>query len=201
VAPVPLRDILQDQRFWGLVIGNILYMTMYTLWTNWTTLYFVEARGLTQAEANARYAWIPPVFATAGGLAGGALAFRLIRAGREVRKARLSICWLSAVLLLSTAAVPLMPSAAWAAAAISFSYFWTLCMSTNVYAMPLDFFGAHRAAFAVSALTFAYGLMQAFVSPLVGRIIDRYGFASVCAAFAFLPLIAVFVIQVTSRSK
>jgi ACS family hexuronate transporter-like MFS transporter len=200
-AGLPVSGMLRDRRFWGLVVANILYMTMYTLWTNWTTLYFVEARGMTQAEANAHFAWIPPVFATAGGLAGGALAFRMIRAGFDAHVARMRICWLSAVLLLSTAAVPFMASAGWAAAAISFSYFWTLCMSTNVYAMPIDFFGASRAAFGVSALTFAYGIMQAVVSPLIGRMIDSYGFASVCVSFAVLPLLAVVILQVTGRPK
>jgi ACS family hexuronate transporter-like MFS transporter len=200
-ARAGMKGMLEDRRFWGLVAANLLYMTTYTLWTNWTTLYFVEARGMTQADANARFAWIPPVFATAGGLAGGALAFRMIRGGLAPFAARMRICWLSAILLLSTAAVPLMPTTAWAAAAISFSYFCTLAMSTNVYAMPIDFFGANRAAFGVSALTFAYGLMQAAVSPLMGRMIDSYGFASVCSSFSALPLLAVVVLHVTGRPR
>jgi ACS family hexuronate transporter-like MFS transporter len=201
-APSPgTKGMLADRRFWGLVIANLLYMTMYTLWTNWTTLYFVEARGMTQADANARFAWIPPVFATAGGLAGGALAFRTIRAGGEPYSERMRICWISAILLLATAAVPVMPTAGWAAAAISFSYFCTLAMSTNVYAMPIDFFGPERAAFGVSALTFAYGLMQAAVSPLIGRMIDSYGFTSVCVSFSILPLLAVVVLHITGRQQ
>jgi ACS family hexuronate transporter-like MFS transporter len=191
---VAVGQMLRDRRFWGLVIANILYMTMYTLWTNWTTLYFVEARGMTQAQANRQFAWIPPIFATAGGLAGGAMAFRLIRAGMSVTSARLRVCALSALLLLATAAVPLMPGAGWAAAAISFSFFWVTAMSTNVYVMPIDFFGVARAAFGVSALTFAYGLMQAVVSPLIGELIHRYGFGTVCVAFSVLPLASVAVL-------
>jgi MFS transporter, ACS family, aldohexuronate transporter len=191
----PVSDVMRDRRFWGLVIANILYMTMYTLWTNWTTLYFVEARGMTQAAANRQLAWIPPLFATLGGFFGGGLAYRLIRSGLPVLRARMRVCLLSAVLLIATAAVPLMPTAGWAAAAISFSFFWVTAMSTNIYSMPIDFFGAERAAFGVAALTFAYGLMQAFVSPAIGITIDRYGFASVCVSFAVLPLIAVAVLQ------
>jgi ACS family hexuronate transporter-like MFS transporter len=95
-----VKGMLGDRRFWGLVIANVLYMTTYTLWTNWTTLYFVDARGMMQADANTRFAWIPPVFATAGGLAGGALAFRTIRAGVEPFAARMRICWISAILLM-----------------------------------------------------------------------------------------------------
>jgi hypothetical protein len=74
-------------------------------------------------------------------------------------------------------------------------------MSTNVYAMPIDFFGPDRAAFGVSALTFAYGLMQAAVSPLIGRMIDSYGFTPVCVGFSALPLLAVVVLHVTGRQR
>jgi hypothetical protein len=130
---------------------------------------------------------------------GGGLAYRLIRSGMNVQTARMRICFMSAVLLLATAAVPLMPTASWAAVAISFSFFWTTAMSTNVYAMPIDFFGASRAAFGVSALTFAYGIMQAFVSPLIGELIIRYGFGTVCVSFSVLPLMAVWVLWVTTR--
>ncbi len=200
-SAIAVEGMLRDRRFWGLVVANILYMTMYTLWTNWTTLYFVEARGMTQAQANRQFAWIPPIFATAGALAGGAIAFRLIRGGMAVTPARLRVCLLSALLLLATAAVPLMPDAAWAAVAISFSFFWVTAMSTNVYVMPIDFFGAGRAAFGVSALTFAYGVMQAAVSPLIGELIHRYGFGVVCVSFSALPLAAVGVLYWATREN
>ncbi len=188
-------DLLLDRRFWALVIANILYMTLYTLWTNWTTLYFVEAHGLSERQANRQFAWIPPIFATLGGFAGAALAFRWIRNVMQVFNARMRVCTWSAVLLLATAAAPVMPNAAWSAVAISFSYFCVTAMSTNVYVMPIDFFGAAHAAFGVAALTMAYGLMQAFVSPLIGVMIHRFGFAGVCAAFSVLPLAAVGVLR------
>jgi ACS family hexuronate transporter-like MFS transporter len=200
-APVALRAMLLDRRFWVLIAANMLYMTMYTLWTNWTTLYFVEARGMTEKQANQQFAWIPPIFATLGGFAGGALAFRFIRAGVGVFRARMRVCTASAILVTATALVPVMPTAGWAAAAISFSYFWVTAMSTNVYVMPIDFFGPGRAAFGVAALTMAYGIMQAFVSPVIGEMIQRFGFAIVCQWFAVLPLIAVAVLWMAASGQ
>ena len=91
-------------------------------------------------------------------------------------RARLRICWLAAAMLLLTAAVPLMPTPALAAALISFSFFWCLAISTNLYAMPIDFFGAGHAAFGVSILTASYGLMQTVLSPLIGSMVDHFGF-------------------------
>jgi ACS family hexuronate transporter-like MFS transporter len=196
-APAAVRDLVRDRRLWGLAIANVLLMTVYSLWMNWTTLYLVTAHSLSQAQANQRLAWIPPVFASLGALFGGWLSMRWAKAGVEVQAARVRASLVSALFLLGTAAVPWMPNAGWATALISLSFFWTVAMSANLYTMPLDMFGAARAGFAVSTLTFAYGLMQTFVSPLIGGLIDHYGFEPVCLGVAGLPLAAVGVLQLT----
>jgi MFS transporter, ACS family, hexuronate transporter len=194
--------ILKDRRIWGLAAANALVMTLYTLWTNWTTVYFVEQHHLTEIQANEHFAWIPPVFATLGGFAGGWMAFRTIRsggAGSDVLRARLRICWLAAGALLLTAAVPLMPTPALAAALISFSFFWCLAISTNLYAMPIDFFGAGHAAFGVSILTASYGLMQTVLSPLIGSMVDHFGFPMVCVVLSVMPLAGICILRITTR--
>ena len=196
-----IARILGDRRIWGLAAANALVMTLYTLWTNWTTVYFVEQHHLTEIQANKHFAWIPPVFATLGGFAGGWMAFRTIKSGRvatDVLRARLRICWLAAGVLLSTAAVPLMPSPALAAALISFSFFWCLAISTNLYAMPIDFFGAGHAAFAVSILTASYGLMQTVLSPLIGSMVDHFGFPMVCVVLSVMPLAGVGILRIST---
>ena len=197
--PTGIQAVLRDRRIWGLAIANMLVMTLYTLWTNWTTIYFVQQHHLTEVQANREFAWIPPIFATLGGLFGGWLAYRAIRGGASVLSGRLRVCWTAGVLLLGTAAVPLMPSALLAAAAISASFFFCLSISTNLYAMPIDFFGAERAAFSVSILTCSYGLMQTFLSPLIGLMVDRLGFPSVCVAMSVLPLAGIAILRAATR--
>jgi ACS family hexuronate transporter-like MFS transporter len=195
-------NILSDRRIWGLAAANALVMTLYTLWTNWTTVYFVEQHHLTEVQANEHFVWIPPVFATLGGFAGGWMAFRSIKSGRDgtdVLRARLRICWLAAGVLLLTAAVPLMPTPALAAALISFSFFWCLAISTNLYAMPIDFFGAGHAAFGVSILTASYGLMQTVLSPLIGAMVDHFGFSMVCVVLSVMPLAGIGVLRASTR--
>jgi ribosomal protein S18 acetylase RimI-like enzyme len=163
-------------------------MALYSLWSNWTTVFLVEERGLPPEAANLTLAWVPPVFANLGGLFGGWLALRWIGGGADVLAARRRVCRWSAAALLATAAVPFTSSAGTATALISWSFFWVTAMSVNVYAMPLDLFGAGRAAFAVSALTCAYGAMQTVFSPGAGALIDRHGFGPVCLGGALLPL-------------
>ena len=103
------------------------------------------------------------------------------------------------VMLLLTAAVPLMPTPTLAAALISFSFFWCLAISTNLYAMPIDFFGAGHAAFGVSILTASYGLMQTVPSPLIGAMVDHFGFPVVCVSLAVMPLAGIAILRATTR--
>jgi MFS transporter, ACS family, hexuronate transporter len=198
-ADVSMTEILSDPRMWGLIIANALVMTLYTLWTNWTTVYLVQERHLSEVAANRQFAWIPPLFATLGGFCGGWLAYRSIKTGRDVFAARLRVCWVSAILLLATALVPLMPSPALAIAAISASFFWCLAISTNLYAMPIDWFGPGRAAFGVSIITCSFGLMSALISPVIGTVVDQFGFAPVCVVLAVMPIAGIAILRVSAR--
>jgi ACS family hexuronate transporter-like MFS transporter len=193
-------EVFRDRRLWSILAATVLSMTVYTLWSNWTTVYLVEERGLRLADTASLALW-PPLFFNLGGLAGGWLSLRWVRGGVAPATARLRACLVSAVALLSTAAVPLMPGVGWAVAAICLSAFWSSALSVNLYTLPLDVYGAARAAFAVSMLTFAYGAMQAGFSPLAGRLIDRYGFQPVCLLVAVLPLLGWGVLYLADRER
>lgn len=189
-----------DWRLWALAAANILMMTVYSLWMNWTTLFLQQAHHLDPAAANWRFAWIPPVFASLGGLFGGWMSWRGVKRGAGLYESRLRACVVAAVLLTSTVLVPHVPGAALATALICLSFFMAVAMSSNIYAMPLDLFGAGRAAFAVSVLTASYGLMQAVVSPAFGWMIDNYGFAPVCTTAGLLPLASLALLVAIGRS-
>jgi len=195
-----LAGLLRDRMLWGFVLANILSMPVYTLWTNWTTLYLSEAHGLSLIHAN-RLAPVPNFFAYAGGLAGGWFSLRLIARGRQALAARRHACLLSALAALLTAAVTVAPGPWWATLAISLSFFSITSWSVNLYTMPLDAFGGARAAFCVSLLTGAYGAMQAVLSPLFGAIIDGYGYTPVITGAAVLPLAAYGVLHLTRRKS
>ena len=186
-------NMLADPKLWALVGSILLTMPLYSLWTNWTTAYLVRERGLTEAQANLGFAWIPPIFATLGGLAGGWAAYRLApRMG--VQAARFRVCVVAAGVLLLTAAIPYSASTAVATVAIGMSFFFTLAISVNTYAMPLDLYGPERAGFAISMLTCVYGLMQFAISPQIGRVVDQYGFNPICLVGAICPMLGVLIL-------
>jgi ACS family hexuronate transporter-like MFS transporter len=188
--------ILRDRRLWGFVFANALSMITYSLWTNWLVLYLTDVMRLTLAQA-ARFAWIPPLFATLGGLAGGWLSLRWMEHGLHAVAARTRVCLAGAVLALSTALIPLLPNAAWASGGISLSILAVAAFSVNMYTLPLDTFGGARAAFAVSMLVSSYGAVQAVISPIFGAVIDRFGYAPLCVVASVTPLAAYGVLKWT----
>ena len=184
----PASDILRDRRLWLFVLANALSMVPYSLWVNFTTLYFVEARHLTLVQA-AWYAWIPPALAALGGVLGGWLSLRWIQFGTDPADARRSVCFSASILSLVTFAIPFTPTVGLAACGISVSFFAVAAFSVNMYSLPLDTFGGPRAAFAVSMLTASAGA-AGLISPVFGALIDRHGYTPVIAIAAVCPLLA-----------
>ncbi|MBI4890181.1 MAG: MFS transporter [Acidobacteria bacterium] len=198
---VPVRQILRDRRYWALLASNALLMSVYSLWVNWTTLFLVQAHHLTQAQANYRLAWVPPIFATAGGVFGGWLTLRWSGGAEDVTPARMRAILAGSLLLLGGAAVPFMPTPGLAVAFICLSYFACVASSVNIYALPLDLFGSSSAGFAVSGLTSVYGLLQGVFSAIAGRVVDRYGFTPLCVVVALLPMASWLVLHLALKEE
>jgi ACS family hexuronate transporter-like MFS transporter len=196
----PSSNFLRDRRLWIFALANALSMVPYSLWTNWTTLHLVDVNRLSFVRA-AWFAWLPPLFGALGGVAGGSLSFRWMNAGIAATAARTRVCLLAAIACLVTAIVPWAPGAAVALVGISLSFFSVAAFSVNMYSMPLDVFPADRAAVAVSLLVSAYGAMQAVTSPVLGAVVDRYGYTPVCVAASIMPLAAVAILKGTESRQ
>ena len=134
--PPSIGAVLVDRRFWILLAANVLLMSIYSLWVNWTTVFLVRVHGMSQHQANSQFAWIPPVFATAGGLFGGWLSLRWSAGTGRVVQSRLRVFLLGIVLCAVTALVPSMPNAALATVGICISFFACVAASANLYALP-----------------------------------------------------------------
>ena len=126
---------------------------------------------------------------------------RWIARGVAPVPARLRAILISAVGALVTVAVPATLTPGWAIFWISLSYFFATAGSVNIYAIPIDIYGAQRAGFAISALVFAYGLLQTVISPVIGRIVDTSGYGIVCWMVALPPLAGYALLRWTCRGE
>lgn len=181
--------LLLDRRLIILSLANVLWMVGYTFWSNWTTIYLVQTFSLTTVQASA-YAWVPPVASTLGGFAGGWVSRRAIDGGMDPLSARIYGALLSAIGCFVTVLAPFAPTPLIAILPISLSYFAIVAGSCNIYALPLDIWGGERAGLAIASLGFAYGLLQTVVSPLIGWMVDHFGFSPVCWLVAVPPILA-----------
>ncbi len=192
--------LLRDRRLWALMAANALGMTLYSLWTNWTPSYLVRVHHLQPRQA-ANYSWIVPVAAFLGAVSGGGLSWWWIRRGMSAVAARKRACLAASALAVVTAFVPALPTPAIATAGMSLSLFLVAAWSTNLYTIPVDLYGAARAAFGVSALVFSFGVMQALVSRPLGQAIDHYGFTPVCLIGSVLPLAGSLLVWWQTRAR
>jgi hypothetical protein len=109
----------------------------------------------------------------------------------------LQVILISAMGILLTLLLPLAHSAGLAIAVISVSYFFTLAGSVNIYVIPVDLFGPERAGFAISALVFAYGLLQFVVSPVIGHFANAGQWTAIVWMLSLPPLLAWGLLRVT----
>ena len=190
-----IGEMLRSRGYWGLIVATMLVMTVYSLWSNWTTIYLANAWGMEAAVVNRTLAWIPPLIGALGGIFGGVASMKM--AGNVADSRRRAALFGAVAAAAATALVPFAGSPLLAALCIGISYSCTAMMSVNLYALPLDLFGVERAAFGAASLTGAYGLMQTAISPAIGFVVDRQGFAPVCLAVAMLPLLGVGLLYLT----
>jgi hypothetical protein len=170
-----------------------------TLWVTWTTLYFVDARGLTMVQANQRFSWYPSVFGAVGAFVAGGIAIHWIRRGMGGLAARLRTCWMISPLLFLTAAVPFIPSTRWAAVAVGLSFFGSVCLWTCTHLMPIDLYGVGRAAFTYAMLEGGFTGIQTFATPAIGAMVDRYGYTLVCLLVPLLPMLGLVILTLSLK--
>jgi ACS family hexuronate transporter-like MFS transporter len=197
-ASIDARAILRKAQTWGFIGANILGMTLFSLWTGWTVIYFTTVFRMSTPDAN-QLAPIPQFLGYTGSIAGGAASMLLIRRGWQPLAARRRVCFLAAIGMLVTAFVPFSRTPFEAVTLISLSSFASSLWGVNLYTMPLDAYGSRRAAFAVSLLTAGYGLLTVFISPWIGRQVDAHGFGLVCAVLGCCPLIGYGLLELTKE--
>lgn len=195
----PNLRILRDRPLILVVIANVLWMGSYSLWSNWTTLYLINVHHVT-LQQSARYVWIPPLISNLGGFFGGWMSLRWIKRAKEPVAARRNAVWVSAAGSLVTLLLPLAPDARIATAVISVSFFFALAGSVNIYAIPIDLYGAAHSGLAISALTCAFGVLQTVISPIIGYLSDRKLYTEVLWIVT-MPLILSAMVLVGIRSK
>jgi ACS family hexuronate transporter-like MFS transporter len=190
----PSFAILGERQLLLLVLANLLWMGSYSLWSSWTTLYLVHVHHISLAESR-YYAPIPPLISNVGGFFGGWLSLHWAKRMADPIRARVRAIWVSALCSLVTLLLPFAVNARWATALISASFFFALAGSVNIYALPIDLYGAQRSGMALAALTCSFGLLTTVISPLIGYLSDHRLYTQVVWMVTLPPLLSALVLR------
>lgn len=191
------KGVLRDPGMWGLYAGNIVGMVPYALWSGaWTTIFFTQTYQLSLIDANAYGKWTHLVNYPAAML-GGFLSMWLVKRGWRPANARLHICGLVGAGQLINLLIPNAGSPLLATILICLSYAMAGMFGVNFYTLPVDRYGHKTAAFAVSLLTSAFGILQVFISPWIGQVVKDRGFGPVCVLAALCPILAYVIVRLT----
>jgi ACS family hexuronate transporter-like MFS transporter len=190
---LPWLALLRIRQTWGVVIAKFLSDAAWYFYLFWLPKYLYDARGF-DIKAVGTFAWIPPLAAGIGCLAGGWLSSRLIQRQVPLDRARKIALGLSAVVMPLVLFVPSVP-VAWAIALFSVAYFGQQSWSTLVMVLPADIF-PRASVGAVAGLVGFGGAMGGVVfGQVVGYLLDHgYGYGLVFAIAGSLHVIAFAVI-------
>jgi ACS family hexuronate transporter-like MFS transporter len=196
----PSFAILRERNLLVLVLANLLWMGSYSLWSSWTTLYLIHVHNISLEESR-YYAWIPPLVSNIGGFFGGWLSLHWTKTMADPIRARLRAISLSAMCSLVTLLLPFAANARWATVLISASFFFALAGSVNIYALPIDIYGAKRSGMALAALTCSFGLLTTVISPIIGYLSDRHLYSEVVWLVSLPLTLSALVLQGLKPSK
>ncbi|MCW5978187.1 MAG: MFS transporter [Bryobacteraceae bacterium] len=177
------------RQVWGLVLGRMLADPVWWFYVFWLPEYLKRERQFSLAMIG-YFAWIPFLGATVGCLVGGAASGWLIRRGMPVLRARKTVMFASAVLMMSGIPAVLATDANVAIALITVATFAYSTWAANILTLPADLFPPGIVA-SVSGLSGTGAATGGMVFTLViGAVVDRFSYLPVFTAAGLMPLAA-----------
>jgi ACS family hexuronate transporter-like MFS transporter len=136
--------------------------------------------------------WIPFLCADLGALIGGWTSSGLIRTGWSIDRSRKTVLFAAASLGLLGALTPLTASAGLAIAIVGAVLFGQLAWTSNVHTSITEIAPKEHVAVLYGITGAAGNGLGALVQPLIGWVVDSYGYnpAFLCAGLTYLAAMA-----------
>lgn len=193
VFGAPLRRIIRTRQLWGLLVTRMVATPVWWFYVFWLPDYLGQNRGFSLKEIGF-YGWIPYLTVDLGKMTGGALSDALLARGYSATTARKSVMVAGAVAMLGGLQVVEASSSAAAIAWVCLATFGFGMWSANILALHADVFPAETMGSAMGTTLMAASLGGAGFTYLVGRIVDRVGYAPAFWAVGCLAPLACLVL-------
>lgn len=176
-AKVAYRELLRMPEVWGLLLARIFADPVWWFYLFWLPKYLSDVRHFSLVEIGL-FAWMPYLAADLGSLCGGWLSGRFIASGLSPVGARVRTMTPLALLMPIGIAVNYLPAGP-AIAMVCVVAFLHMAWKTNLMTMTNDIFPTNIVGSAAGVVGLGSGLAGLISTPLVGRIVDWFGYSGV----------------------
>jgi ACS family hexuronate transporter-like MFS transporter len=195
--PVPYGLLLRAKQSWGLLFARVFADPVWWFYLFWLPKYLQEVRHFSLTQI-ALFAWLPYLTADFGSVAGGWLSGVLIRRGSGELRARRLTMIPCALLMPLGILVAYLPSEQ-AMAAICLVTFLHMAWKTCLMTMTNDVYPVRMVGSAAGIVGLGSGLGGALSTPVVGRIVDAFGYEAVFWMMGILHPLATVLVFLTVR--
>jgi ACS family hexuronate transporter-like MFS transporter len=183
------REYFCERAVWGLMIGRFLADPIWWFYAFWLPEYLAQSRGFSLILIGST-AWIPFVFAGAGGWLGGYASDVLVRRGVPTVKARKIVMAVSALLMLFGIPAFVVRSNTLALAWISVVLMGYTSWASNILSLPADLFPSEEVAQVTGLSGTAAGFGGMLFTLATGWLVVNVSYGSVFIASCVMILCA-----------
>jgi MFS transporter, ACS family, hexuronate transporter len=194
-----LADLLRQSSAWAVMLCRFFVGPVMQFYWYWIPSYLFSVRHLSLLQVGF-LGWIPFLLGDTGGVAGGWAAGFLQRRGYAVYNVRKITMFSSALLCVTSLAVPYLKDTAAAFVAIGIAMMADNFLSANMFAAVTDLFPDHTVGRATGLTGVASGLSGLLFPLLTGYLVDRISYAPVFFMVAFMPLIGTVLLFVIGQA-
>jgi ACS family hexuronate transporter-like MFS transporter len=198
VQKVSLREMLSNSSSWAVMGCRFFHGPVIQFYWYWIPSYLVAVRHLSMTQMGA-LAWIPYFLGDAGGVIGGWVAGLLQRRGIRIRNVRRITMYGSAVLCLTSIAVPYAKQASAALLLIGVAVLFANFFSANMYGAITDLFPEKQIGRATGLTGFSGGLSGLLFPLATGWMVDHISYVPAFISVAILPLLGAFSLFAVGR--
>jgi len=184
-----LKTLLRTRTLWAVAIGRFIGDSTWMFYVLWLPKFLTDSQGLS-IEQVGRIGWIPFVFADIGSIGGGWLSGYLIRRGSPVRRARIALLTVTALVRTFTFILLMHYPTPLLIAIISLFVMSTMAWQVNLSVMLVDTFPSQVVATAAGITTSFGTFSTVFFTSGVGWLVDRYSYRPVFILMSVLSIAA-----------
>ncbi|MBV6434090.1 MAG: Hexuronate transporter [Bryobacteraceae bacterium] len=184
---------------WGLLLARVFADPVWWFYLFWLPKYLQEERHFS-LTAIALFAWMPYLAADFGSVVGGWVSGLLIRRRMEELRARRWTMAPCALVMPVGILAAYLPTGE-AMAVICLVTFCHMAWKTNLMTMTNDVYPTAAVGSASGVVGLGSGLGGVLSTPIVGRIVDGFGYTAVFWMMGFLHIVATALVYATVRRR